>query len=56
MIYQIQPTFNKRTLDNLKKYINSGSWFTEHTQTRNFEKKFAKFVKSKEEFYILTEH
>ncbi len=48
MIYQIQPTFNKKTLDNLKRYINSGSWFTEHNQSRNFEKKFARFVNTKE--------
>ncbi|MDA1284535.1 MAG: aminotransferase class V-fold PLP-dependent enzyme [Proteobacteria bacterium] len=47
MIYQIEPSFNKKTLKNLQKYIISGSWFTEHTQTKLFEKKFQSFLKSK---------
>lgn len=48
MIYQIEPTFDSKTLNNLKKYIYSGSWFTEHKQTKKFEKSFSKFTKSKE--------
>ena len=48
MIYQIEPTFSRGTLNNLKKYIFSGGWFTEHKQTKYFEKLFSKFLKSKQ--------
>ncbi len=48
MIYQIEPFFEKSTLNNLKKYIFSGSWFTEHKQTTRFEKKFSKFLRTKQ--------
>ena len=48
MIYQIEPYFEKKTLDNLKNYIYSGAWFTEHTQTKKLEKNFSKFLKIKE--------
>jgi len=48
MIYQIEPYFEKKTLDNLKKYIYSGAWFTEHKQTKKLEKNFSKFLKIKD--------
>jgi len=46
-INQIEPIFFKNDKDSLKKYINSGSWFTEHKINKKFEKKFAKLVGSK---------
>ena len=48
MIYHIEPTFNKGTINNLKKYISSGGWFTEHKQTKNFERLYSKFLNSKD--------
>ena len=48
MIHQIEPYFEKKTLKNLKNYIFSGAWFTEHIQTRKLEKKFSKFLNVKD--------
>ncbi len=47
MIYQTKPYFEKETIRNVKKYLDSGKWITEHKETLKFEKKFSKFVKSK---------
>lgn len=46
-INQIEPIFFKNDKDSLKKYINSGSWFTEHIINNKFEQRFAKLVGSK---------
>ena len=48
MIYQTKPYFEKNTIKNVKRYLDSGKWITEHKETYKFEKKFSKFVKSKE--------
>ncbi len=48
MIYQTKPYFEKETIKNVKKYLDSGKWITEHKETLKFEKKFSKFVKSKD--------
>ena len=47
MIYQIKPYFEKKTLKDVKKYLDSGKWITEHHETKKFEKKFASFVGAK---------
>ena len=48
MIYQTKPYFEKDTIKNVKRYLDSGKWITEHKETYKFEKKFSKFVKSKD--------
>lgn len=48
MIYQTKPYFEKETIKNVKKYLDSGKWITEHKETQKFEKKFSRFVKSKD--------
>ncbi|WP_440934854.1 DegT/DnrJ/EryC1/StrS family aminotransferase [Candidatus Pelagibacter sp.] len=48
MIYQTKPFFEKDTIKNVKRYLDSGKWITEHKETQRFEKKFSKFIKSKE--------
>jgi perosamine synthetase len=47
VIYQIKPYFEKKTLKDVKKYLDSGKWITEHHETKKFEKKFASFVGAK---------
>ena len=47
MIYQIKPYLEQKTIQNVKKYLDSGKWITEHLETKKFEKKFASFVKAK---------
>jgi len=42
-IIQIEPTLGEEEKKELQKVIDSG-WYTEATKTREFEKKFAKFV------------
>lgn len=44
MINQIEPGFSKSELNKVKKYLDSGGWITEHTQTRILEKKLSKFT------------
>lgn len=47
MIYQIKPYFEKNTINNVKKYLDSEKWITEHNETKKFEKNFAKIVRAK---------
>ena len=47
MIYQIKPVIGKNAKKNLINYINKDNWLTEYKNTRDFEKKFAKFTTSK---------
>ena len=44
IINQIEPGFTKKELNEVKKYLNSGGWITEHTQTKLFEENLAKFT------------
>ena len=44
MINQIEPGFSKTELNKVKKYLDSGGWITEHTQTRILEKNLSKFT------------
>jgi perosamine synthetase len=47
VIYQIKPTFEKSTIKNVKKYLDSKKWITEHIETKKFEKEFSKYTKAK---------
>ena len=47
MIHQIKPVLGKKIKKELIKYIQGDNWFTEFKKTTEFEKKFAKFTKSK---------
>ena len=40
VIYQTKPYFEKETIKNVKKYLDSGKWITEHKETQKFEKNF----------------
>ena len=44
VINQIEPGFTKKELNEVKKYLDSGGWITEHTRTRIFEKNLSKFT------------
>ena len=44
MINQIEPGFSKTELNKVKKYLDSGGWITEHTQTRLLEKNLSEFT------------
>lgn len=47
MIYQTKPYFEKKTIQNVKKYLDSGKWITEHKETLKFEREFSKFISAK---------
>lgn len=47
MIYQIKPTLEKKTIKNVKKYLDSRKWITEHLETKKFERAFSRFTKAK---------
>ncbi len=47
IINQIEPGFTKKELSEVKKYLNSGGWITEHIETKKFEKNIAKFTDRK---------
>ena len=44
VINQIEPGFTKKELGEVKNYLNSGGWITEHKETKFFEKNLASFV------------
>lgn len=44
MIHQIEPQFGLEEAEELKRYILSGGWGTDHTYTRRFEEELAKFL------------
>ena len=46
-IPQIEPLITQRDRKAVSDYLKSGAWLTEHTQTKKFENKIAKFVGSK---------
>jgi perosamine synthetase len=46
-IPQSEPLFSRLDKNALKNYISTDAWFTENKVTKQFEEKFAKFVKSK---------
>ena len=38
VINQIEPGFTKKELGEVKNYLNSGGWITEHNQTKFLKK------------------
>jgi perosamine synthetase len=44
MIQQIEPSFGLEEAEELKRYILSGGWGTDHVYTRQFEDELAKFL------------
>lgn len=46
-INQIEPLYGREEIAAVEKYLQSGGWLTEFKKTREFEKRFARFVKTK---------
>ena len=46
-INQIEPFIDKSDISSVTKYLNSGGWLTEHTETRTFENNIKNFTNRK---------
>lgn len=46
-INYMQPSFDEKEIAAVTKYINSGAWLTEFTETRSFEKSIAEYTSAK---------
>lgn len=46
-INYMQPSYDEKEVEAVTKYINSGAWLTEFTETRNFEASIAEYTSAK---------
>ena len=47
MINQVEPNISNEDIESVSKYMQSGSWITEHKLTKELEDKIASYVNRK---------